>query len=182
MKHFKDRWALQDLISRISKEVPSDQQVKVLADLLVNQSEFTNGNAATYAGVALRYRQANSAECIAANGSKLAANWLGMDQSGAVGGYLDSTSYKWGFRQDLTFEYRKESYRGYISPFGGGGSSNSSNGFAGVWAPSDSPGDELEVVTIDASNFLGKLSIKWLDKAMQMLRSCQIDGRNFARQ
>jgi hypothetical protein len=183
MKYFNDWYALRDLISRISEGVPSDTQVKVLTDLLVDQLAFTTGNASVYATVVLRHRQPNSAECIGANASKLVGNWLGIDQSGVVGGYLDSTSYKWRFNPDLTFQYRKEGNRGYNSPFGSGFSSNTSDGFAGVWAPSDAPGDELEVVTIDTGNSLKKLSVNWLDKAVpQKPRSCRIDFRDFARQ
>ena len=183
MKYFNAWFALRDLISRISERVPPDNQVKVLTDLLVDQLGFTGDNASVYATVVLRHRQPNSAQCIGANTLKLAGNWLDIDQSGVVGGYLDSTSYKWAFNQDLTFQYRKDGNRSYSSPFGSGFSSNTSDGFAGVWAPSDAPGDELEVVTIDTNNSLRKLSVTWLDKAVpQRPRSCRIDFRNYARQ
>jgi hypothetical protein len=183
MKYFNDCHALKDLISRISEAVPRDNQVKTLTDLLVDQLGFTAGNASVYATVVLRHRQPNSGECIGANALKLAGNWLGIDQSGVVGGYLESTSYKWGFNQDLTFQYRKDGNRNYSSPFGSGFSSNTSDGFSGVWAPSDAAGDELEVVTIDTNNSLRKLSVTWLDKAVpQRPRSCSIDFRNYARQ
>jgi hypothetical protein len=120
---------------------------------------------------------------VAANAAKLTGNWLAIDQSGMVGGYLESTSYKWNFGSDLRFEFRTEIYRGYTSPFGSGFSSNPPpTGFTGVWAPSDDPGNEFEVITIDSRNVLNKLSIKWLDQAMAMPRSCRIDGRDYARQ
>src|SRR5205085_2155554 len=113
MKYFNDCYALRDLISRISEKVSPDDQVKTLTDLLVDQLGFTAGNAAVYATAVLRHRQPNSGECICANALKLAGNRLGIDQSGVVGGYLDSTSYKRGFNQDLTFQYRKEGNRNY---------------------------------------------------------------------
>jgi len=120
---------------------------------------------------------------VAANAAKLTGDWLGMTQSGVVGGYMESTSYKWNFRSDLTFEFRREIYRSYMSPFGSGFSSNPPpQCFFGVWAPSDEATNEFEVITIDRSNALKKLSVKWLDQAMFMPRSCRIDGRDYARQ
>jgi len=183
MKYFNDCFSLRDFISRLTDAVPPDNQVKVLTDFLVDQLGFTAGNASVYATVVLRNRQPNSAQCIIANALKLSGNWLGIDQSGMVGGYLDSTSYKWAFNQDLTFQYRKEGNRGYNSPFGSGFSSNTSDGFAGVWAPNDASGDEFEVVTIDTGNSLRKLVVNWIDKAVpQRPRSCRIDFRDYARQ
>jgi hypothetical protein len=183
MKYFNDCYALKNLISRISEGVPPDNQVKVLTDLLVDQLGFTVGNASEYATVVLRHRQPSSAECICANALKLVGNWLGIDQSGVVGGYLDSTSYKWAFSQDLTFQYRKQGNRSYSSPFGSNLSSNTSDGFAGVWAPNDASGDEFEVVTIDTDNSLRKLSVNWLDKAVpHKPRSCRLNFRDYARQ
>src|SRR5690242_8267006 len=101
MKYFKDYFALRDFISRISESAPPDNQVKVLTDLLVEQAGFTAGNASVYATVVLRNRQPDSAQRICTNAIKLSGNWLGISQSGVVGGYLDSTSFKWGFKQDL---------------------------------------------------------------------------------
>jgi hypothetical protein len=183
MKYFTDRYALTNFIGRLLQEVSADSQVKALNDFLVDTLEFTPSNASVFTTILLRNRQPKSAEYIGANASKLVGNWLGMSQYGAVGGYLDTTSYKWWFRPDLTFEYRTEGNRGYSSPFGSNFSSNSSDGFDGVWAPNDAPGDELEVITIVAGGSLNRLSVAWLDKAIpERPRSCRIDQRDFARQ
>jgi hypothetical protein len=183
MKEFTDYHALERALARLCEVTSPDSQVKALSDVLVEQLDFTVGNAWAYAQTVLKQHSSNSPACVAANAAKLTGNWLAMDQSGMVGGYLESTSYKWNFGSDLRFEFRKEIYRGYTSPFGSGFSSNPPpTGFAGVWAPSDDPGNEFEVITIDTRNVLNKLSIKWLDQAMAMPRSCRIDGRDYARQ
>jgi len=182
MKEFTDYHALERCLSRICEGAPPEDQVKALSDLLVGQLDFTIGNAWAYAQTVLNQHSSNSAACVAANAAKLTGNWLAMSQSGLASGYLESTSYKWDFRSDLTFEFRKEAYRGSSSPFGSGFSSNSpSDGFAGVWAPSDASGNEFEVITIDRRNVSRKLSLKWLDQAMVVPRSCRIDGRDYAR-
>jgi hypothetical protein len=183
VKLFTDYHALERVLSRISTANPPEGTVKRLSDALVQELDFTTANAWAYAKTVLKRHSTDSPACVAANAVKLTGDWLGMTQSGVVGGYMESTSYKWNFRSDLTFEFRKEIYRSYMSPFGSGFSSNPPpQCFFGVWAPSDEATNEFEVITIDRSNALKKLSVKWLDQAMFMPRSCRIDGRDYARQ
>jgi len=183
VKRFRDYQALERVLSHICTANPPEGTVKRLSDALVQELDFTTGNAWAYAKTVLKRHSTDSPASVAANAAKLTGDWLGMTQSGVVGGYLESTSYKWNFRSDLTFEFRKEIYRGYTSPFGSGFSSNPApQVFAGVWAPSDETTNEFEVITIDGSNVSKKLSVKWLDQAMRMPRSCRIDGRDYARQ
>jgi len=132
MKNFRDYAALSGLISKISEAIPPDDQIKTLSELLVEQLDFTVGNAWAYARTVLASHNAESAACISTNATKLTGNWLGMTQSGVVSGYLDTTSYTWWFRPDLTFEYRRQRCSGYVSPFGSNGSAASSSGYAGV--------------------------------------------------
>jgi hypothetical protein len=183
MKYFSDYQSLKEYISAICSETHvSPTHVEVVTQQLIEQLGFTKDIASAFAKAVLVYHNANSADCVASNALKLSGHWLGMDQATTLT-YNESTSYKWYFRSDLTFEYRTEYYRGYSSPFGSRSTSNSSDGFAGLWAPSDVPGNKFEVVTIDTSkNEVRKNSVQWLDQKSEMPRSCQINGRTFARQ
>ena len=95
MKEFTDYQALERVLSRIWAASPPEGTLKNLCDLLVEQLEFTTDNAWVYAKTVLKRHSGDSAAAVAANAAKLTGNWLSMTQSGMVGGYLESTSYRW---------------------------------------------------------------------------------------
>src|SRR5258708_7524718 len=118
MKYFPDYQSLKQYISAICSEtLVSPTHVEVMTQALIEHLGFTKDNASVFANAVLQYHDTNSGDCVARNALKLSGEWLGMSQSNTLTGYLDSTSYKWQFRSDLTFEYRREKYGGYSSPF-----------------------------------------------------------------
>jgi len=185
MKNFTDYEALKRGVAAICSATLDDgtTHVEVMRDLLIKHLDFPDDCALVYAQTVVGYHNPDSADCLASNALKLSGHWLGMDQSTTLSGYMESTSYKWYLRLDLTFEYRREYYRAYSSPFGSRSNANSSDGFAGLWAPSDMAGNQFQIVTIDISKKEAKKNwVRWLDQKGAMPRSCQINGRDFARQ
>src|SRR2546426_8297905 len=79
--------------------------VKRLSDALVQELDFTTANAWAYAKTDLKRHRLDSTHLVTAYAAYCLRDWLGMTQSGVVGGYMESTSYKWNFRSDLTFEF-----------------------------------------------------------------------------
>jgi hypothetical protein len=180
MKTFKDISALCNLLDVIYKEHPGVPGRIVFATLLEQYVEFTKGQAELFSSTVLTKNSKESAESVKENAWKMQGGWKHLEQQGNPSGYMSTSTETWRFRDNLTYEHKYETYKGYMNPFGSSYSDLSkSEPETGLWAPSDRLEDVFKVVLIASTGSTRELIIEGLDKNNRYDKSCKINHRHF---
>lgn len=184
MKNFNDLAALRATLQELYQKVPSDPDGRkgVFADFLEQQLDFTKDQASLYASTVLTRNAEGSADWVGFAAIKVFGTWMRMSQQGMAAALLTSLTETWRFTDDLVCEHKFEKYEGYVSPFGSSYSIPSSRSTGFIWAPSDSSGENLQVVIVPLDGGIARtLKFIWLDE-QTFPHKCSINGDTFVKQ
>jgi len=180
MKNFANVLALRDFLKFIYKTKPGEAGRIIFATELEKQLQFSKEQAALYSCTVLTKNSEESAEWVKENAWKMEGGWKHLKQQGMPSAYLSTSTESWRFRDDLTYEHKYESNKGYINPLGFSYSDMSKNEpEIGLWAPSDRFEDVFKVVLIASGGSSRELVIAGLDKNNGYDKSCKINHVHF---
>ena len=111
MENFRDVAHLQLSLQAVFTDEPGVQPgQRYLSDHLKTRRGFTGEQADLYASTVVARNTESSAGQMAINASKLIGTWLAATSSGIPGGWSNSTQQTWSFSENLTYEYKRETF------------------------------------------------------------------------
>jgi hypothetical protein len=181
MLNFKNISALHAFLTNIHQKAQGQAARELLSTVLQRDLHFNAEQAQKYAFWVLARNSEHSAEVVSRNAEKLIGKWSVGSSNGSAGNLLVTRTESWIFARDLTYEYRRESYEGYVSPFGGGYSRPSSSSKHGIWAPNDDVSSLISLVTIDQDGLCANRTIRWIDPAQTQPTAIELNNIRFGK-
>src|SRR5262245_55922386 len=103
MEKFRDLSALQGLLRAVYEKCPAEERRIDFVYALKKELRYTTAQAELYTSTVLSQNTEASADCVMANGLRVAHRWIRSEQQGNVGSWLSTMQETWQFNENLTY-------------------------------------------------------------------------------